>query len=61
MKSSLKLNIFSYCFCGFIAILCLIPFLMVFSASFTAEEVISLQGFGLFPKRVFSGCIQGCL
>lgn len=51
MKSSLKINIFSYCFCGFVAILCLVPFLMVFSASFTAEEAISLQGFGLFPKE----------
>ncbi len=38
-------------FCGLIALVCLIPFIMVLAASFTSEEAISLYGFSLWPKE----------
>lgn len=45
------LAIIGYMFTGLIAVLCLIPFWMVLSASFTAEDVIVRDGFGLFPRQ----------
>lgn len=45
------LAVIGYVFTGVIAVLCLIPFLMVLSASFTAEEVIVRDGFGLWPRQ----------
>ena len=44
-------NVVGYLFCGLIALVCLIPFIMVLSASFTSEEAISLYGFSLWPKE----------
>ena len=44
-------NLIGYLFCGLIALFCLVPFVMVLSASFTSEEVISLYGFSLWPKE----------
>ena len=35
-------NVVGYLFCGLIALVCLIPFIMVLAASFTSEEAISL-------------------
>lgn len=51
-NSSFGVNLFAYSFCGMIAVLCLVPFLMVLSASLTSEEVISVYGFSLFPKEI---------
>ena len=44
-------NVVGYLFCGLIALVCLIPFIMVLAASFTSEEAISLYGFSLWPKE----------
>ncbi|MDD3409563.1 MAG: carbohydrate ABC transporter permease [Eubacteriales bacterium] len=44
---------FSYAFTGIFAVLCLIPFLLVISASFTEEHSIYVDGYHLIPK-VFS-------
>lgn len=40
-----------YLFTGIVAVFCLLPFIMVLSASFTAEESIIRDGFGLFPRQ----------
>lgn len=40
-----------YLFTGIITIFCLLPFIMVLSASFTAEESIIRDGFGLLPRQ----------
>lgn len=52
-KGKKTLNIFSYVFTGLFAIACLLPFLLVISASFTDEHSIYTQGYHLIP-RVFS-------
>ena len=44
-------NVVGYLFCGLIALVCLIPFIMVLAASFTSEEAISLYGFSLWPTE----------
>ena len=42
-------NISSKIFVGFIALCCLLPFVMLVSASFTAEKHIAVHGYGLWP------------
>ena len=49
-KDVLALNIISYGFCGLMALICLIPFLMILAGSFSAEEAIVKNGFSLFPQ-----------
>lgn len=44
------LQIIAYLFCGVIAILCLIPFIMVLSGSFSSEATIAKNGFSLVPQ-----------
>jgi len=44
------LAVLSYGFNGFIAILCLVPFVMVVSGSFSSEEAIRFYGFNIFPR-----------
>jgi len=44
------LNIIAYSFCGLVAILCLVPFLMVLAGSFSSEATISAKGFSLLPQ-----------
>ena len=43
-------SIIGYLFCGSIVVICLLPFLMVLSASFSSNEEIVKNGFGLLPK-----------
>lgn len=45
------LLLIGYIFTGIIAVLCFIPFWMVLVASFTPEELIVKNGFGLFPSE----------
>jgi putative aldouronate transport system permease protein len=45
------LSILSYSVNGVLALLCLIPFIMVVSASFSDEEAIRLHGFSLLPQN----------
>lgn len=48
-----KLNIIAYTFCIAVALICLIPFLMIISGSFSSEAAITKNGFSLLPQ-VFS-------
>lgn len=41
----------SYLCVSFFTIVCILPFLLILSASFSTESVISREGFGLFPKE----------
>lgn len=49
-KDVIALNIIAYTFCGFIALICLIPFLMILAGSFSSETAILNNGFSLFPQ-----------
>lgn len=44
------LNIIAYTFCGVVALLCLVPFIMIVSGSFSSEEAILQNGFSLLPQ-----------
>lgn len=44
------LDIISYGFCGIVALVCLIPFIMIISGSFSSEEAITQNGFSLLPQ-----------
>lgn len=52
-KGKLAFNIAGYIVTEFVGLLCLLPFLMVISASFTEEHSIYTEGYALIPK-VFS-------
>lgn len=43
------ISIFSYVFTGLFALVCLLPFLLIISASFTEEHAIYAQGYRLIP------------
>lgn len=45
-------NTLIYLFIGIISLLCLLPFLMVLSGSFSTEADIAQAGFSLFPKHL---------
>lgn len=49
-KDVVALNIIAYGFCGFVALICLVPFLMILSGSFSSEEAIIQYGFSLLPQ-----------
>ncbi|SHK23897.1 putative aldouronate transport system permease protein [Anaerocolumna jejuensis DSM 15929] len=52
MSSSTRLfYMISYIFIGFMALLCLLPFIMMVSGSFTSEQAIRFSGYGLLPKQ----------
>lgn len=44
------LNIIAYTFCGLMALLCLIPFIMIIAGSFSSEMAITENGFSLLPQ-----------
>lgn len=50
-KDVLALNIIAYTFCGIIALMCLIPFIMILSGSFSSESAIMENGFSLLPQE----------
>jgi len=45
-------NIIGYSLVLIVAILCLLPFIIMVSGSFTSDKVISDYGFGIFPKEI---------
>jgi ABC-type glycerol-3-phosphate transport system permease component len=47
---SLAVTAISVAFTAFFALLCLIPFVMMVSASFSSENIITTEGIGIFPK-----------
>lgn len=49
-KDVIVLNIIAYGFTGFMALICLVPFLMILSGSFSSEASITQNGFSLFPQ-----------
>lgn len=49
-KDVIILHTFAYIFCGFIAIMCLIPFIMILSGSFSSESAVVANGFSLLPQ-----------
>lgn len=50
-KGDKVLNIFFYVFIAAFAVLCIIPFLLVVSASFTDEGTLTKLGYSLFPAK----------
>ena len=49
-KDVIALNIIAYTFCGLIALICLVPFIMIISGSFSSESAITQNGFSLLPQ-----------
>lgn len=49
-KDVICLNIIAYAFCGIVALLCLIPFIMILSGSFSSESAIIANGFSILPQ-----------
>lgn len=49
-KDVILLNVIAYTFCSIIALMCLVPFVMILSASFSSEAAISANGFSLLPQ-----------
>ncbi|WP_099206067.1 carbohydrate ABC transporter permease [Scatolibacter rhodanostii] len=50
--SRITFDIFSYVFIACLALLCLLPFIMLVSGSFTSEQVIRFEGYSLLPKDI---------
>ena len=50
-KDVICLNIIAYAFCSIIALLCLIPFIMILSGSFSSESAIIENGFSILPQE----------
>lgn len=49
-RDEIILHTIAYVFCGLIAIACLLPFIMVISASFSSEMAVQMRGFSLLPQ-----------
>jgi len=49
--SRIIFNIISYLSLTFIALLCLLPFIMLISGSFTSEQAIRFEGYSIFPRE----------
>ncbi|EMS72967.1 carbohydrate ABC transporter permease [Ruminiclostridium cellobioparum] len=50
-KSTILFNILAYIIVGFITLLCLLPFWLIVSGSFTSNQSIILDGYRLFPQE----------
>lgn len=50
-KDVIALNIIAYTFCTIMALICLVPFIMVLSGSFSSESAITANGFSLLPQE----------
>lgn len=49
-KSTMAMKAISYLGIGIFSVICLIPFVVIISASFSTESIIAKDGFGLLPK-----------
>ncbi len=49
-KDVILLNVIAYTFCSIIALMCLVPFVMILSASLSSEAAISANGFSILPQ-----------
>ncbi len=50
-KTQRAIQIFGVFLTGFICLLCILPFVLIISSSFTAEKSITLHGFSLIPRE----------
>lgn len=50
-RNSVGFSIFGYTIVSIVALICLIPFLLVVSGSFTDNTVIIKEGYGLIPQK----------
>jgi len=50
-KATIIFNITGYFLVTFVAILCIIPFIMLISGAFTSEHAIATYGYGIIPKE----------
>ncbi|MFV0402020.1 MAG: carbohydrate ABC transporter permease [Oscillospiraceae bacterium] len=51
-KATVIFNILAYIFITLLAALCLLPFVMLVSGSFTAEQTIRFEGYSILPRDV---------
>ena len=49
-KDVVALNVIAYTFTGLMALICLVPFLVIVSGSFSSEAAITQNGFSLLPQ-----------
>lgn len=49
-KDVITLNVIAYSFCGLMALMCLVPFLMIIAGSFSSEAAITQNGFSLWVQ-----------
>lgn len=49
--SRIVFNIISYVFIGLLALVCLLPFIMLVSGSFSSEAAIRFNGYSIFPQE----------
>jgi len=47
----ISFDVLSYILVGLVALLCLLPFIVLISGSFSSEQAIRFTGYGLFPKE----------
>ncbi|MCM8712039.1 carbohydrate ABC transporter permease [Clostridium sp. SYSU_GA19001] len=50
-KATILFNILGYSLVSFVAVLCLLPFIMLISGSFSSERAISNLGYGILPRE----------
>ena len=50
-KSTIIFNIIGYSILSVLALLCIFPFIMLLSGSFTAEQSIAQYGYGIIPRE----------
>lgn len=50
-RETILFNWLSYVLVGFIAIICLLPFIMLISGSFSSEQAIRFHGYSLLPRE----------
>lgn len=50
-RSTIIFNILGYVFIGLLALICLAPFILLISGSFTSEQAIRFGGYSIFPRE----------
>ena len=49
--AAIVFNVIGYLLVGLVALVCLLPFIMLMSGSFSSEQAIRFTGYGLLPKE----------
>ena len=49
--AAIVFNVIGYLLVGLVALVCLLPFIMLISGSFSSEQAIRFTGYGLLPKE----------